>query len=227
MRTIDIKEKDGTITEYIIDHNRVIKQLYPKRFVYDARYVSTYDTPDYERKSVALQTLRSGFIQATAPFEVKSLLDVGYGNGAFLKTAKQSFGDCRGFDITGLPVPSGCEKAASIYGGAYDSDVVTFWDCLEHFPDLSFVAGLCTKMVVISLPWSHWWDIPASETRSWFTTWKHRKANEHLHHFDEISLRDTMKMYKWKMIAHTNIEDAIRKGPDKRKNILTAAFIRS
>lgn len=227
MQTIDIREKDGTITQYVIDHNRVIKQLYPQHFVYDARYISTYDSPDYERKSQALQTLRSGFIQATAPFEVTSLLDVGYGNGAFLKTAKQSFETCKGFDVTGLPVPSGCEKMDSLYAGAYDTDVVTFWDCLEHFPDLSFLASLPCNMIIISLPWSHWWDVPASETRSWFTAWKHRKPNEHLHHFDEMSLRDTMKMYKWKELCHTNIEDAVRVGVDKRKNILTAAFVRA
>lgn len=226
METIKIKEKDGTITEYIMDQNGVIKQLYPQRYVYDSRYISTYDSPDYERKSLALQTLRMGFILAKARTAVDTLMDVGYGNGAFLKVAKLHVPNCSGFDVTGLPVPSGCKLETNLFNGAFHTDVVTFWDCLEHFPDLSFLSSFPCNMIVVSLPWCHYSTVALDAAKDWFANWKHRKPNEHLHHFDKRSLKATMEMYGWYCIGTSNMEDHVRKGPDKLQNILTCAFSR-
>lgn len=222
MQTIDIKEKDGTITQYVRDHNGVIKQLYPVRYTYDAKYVSIYDTPAYQAKSKALQLLRMGFVQSFVPDRpITALLDVGYGNGAFLKEAKNTVPMCHGYDITGLPVPSGCHKESTLFYGPVD--VITFWDVLEHFPDLTFLSelGYYTDMIVISLPWCHYETAGAD----WFTNWKHRKPNEHLHHFNPESLKATMKQYGFQCLGISNIEDAVRTPiVANRKNILTATF---
>lgn len=246
MLTIKIKEKDGSTTEYVRDQFGVIKQLYPKPFVYDPAYCATYDTPDYERKSLALQRLRLGFVEACSPGPVKSLLDCGYGNGAFLKNLFESRTDLlsiKGYDISGVPVPLGCEKVKELplrttHGRLQNVDVITFWDCLEHFPDLSFIANLSTNMIVVSLPWCHFNyylmrdaiiepHVIGSVAAGWFTSWHHRKPNEHLFHFDKDSLKATLWSLGWKCIATTSIEDVVRKGKHAGlPNILTAAFVR-
>lgn len=239
MNTFEIEEKDGSKTQYAIDHNGVIKQLYPKPFVYDSKYVGIYDTPDYKRKSTTLQRLRLAFTEAMYDGEIGSLLDVGYGNGAFLSHVRSNsdIQNLYGFDISGVPVPAGCLKAESIPmpGDVKGVDVITFWDCLEHFADLSFVKDIDANMIVLSLPCSKFHDLnywPANSIDgaaiSWFKNWHHRKPNEHLHHFDKTSLRATMAMYGWKMLWTTSMEDMIRKSREQLRgpNILTAAFKR-
>lgn len=222
MQTIDIKEKDGTITQYVEDHNGVIKQLYPVRYPYDAKYVSTYDTPAYQARAKALQLIRMGFVQSfMIDRPVMALLDVGYGNGAFLKEAKNTFALCYGYDVTGLPVPDGCTQLRTMYDERVD--VVTFWDVLEHFPDLTFLGYMqhVTDLIVVSLPWCH---VNAGKNFDWFVDWKHRKPNEHLHHFNSDSLKKTFKQFGWDCLGITNIEDAVRTPVDQNKNILSAAF---
>lgn len=239
MHVIEIKETDGSTTEYVRDKNNVIKQLYPQRFVYDAKYCATYDSPDYERKSAALQALRLGYVQACALSEVYTLLDCGYGNGAFLKYAEntRSIGALKGYDVSGLPVPKGCSRINALpllpeSGYADKVDVITFWDCLEHFPDLTFLRDLNAGMVVVSLPWCHYnlYAFQESQARvanGWFASWHHRKPNEHLHHFDRQSLIDTFREFGWQCLNTNNMEDVVRKGKNPRlQNILTAAFVR-
>lgn len=241
MQKINIKEKDGSITEYIRDQNGVIKQLYPKRFKYDASYIAIYDQEKYTRMSDALQGIRFGYVASAFEDPIHSLVDCGYGNGAFLKYVVKTNAVTYpyGYDISGVPVPSGAYliEGLPMTNEGEGCDIITFWDCLEHFPDLSFLANIKAKMIAISLPWCHF-NHYASTNRlvadpfcklaaGWFTSWHHRKPDEHLHHFDKNSLIATMAMYGWKVKHYTNIEDAVRKPKDNHyKNILTAIFTR-
>lgn len=229
MQTIDIREKDGRITQYVCDKFGVIKQLYPEKFTYDASYCSTYDKPQYRQASMALQRLRLGFVEATFQGKAESLIDCGYGNGAFLSHVVDtaSFDLVYGYDVSNVPVPHGCEKINTLNVDE-GVDIITFWDCLEHFPDLSFLEHLNAQMLVVSLPWCHFRKGHAGigvTSEEWFTSWHHRKPNEHLFHFDKQSLIATLDFYGWKCVATTNIEDIVRKPKDDLKNILTAAFV--
>jgi len=229
-----IKEKDNTETKYVRDHNGVIKQLYPVPYVYDKTYVATYDNLQYEQRSLALQRLRLGFVEAMYDGPITSLLDCGYGNGAFLKHVITSteIELVYGSDVSHVPAPPGVTEVSAKEAISLPLSVMTFWDCLEHFPDLSFVADINADMIAISLPYCHFNSLHSptefitEKAITWFTNWHHRKPNEHLFHFDHNSLRRTMKMYGWKCIGLSNLEDAIRKPRDHRKNILTAAFKR-
>lgn len=243
-----IAEQDGSITEYVIDNNGVIKQLYPKKYVYDATYSGIYDTPKYQENSERLQLIRLAV--STTHTNVRRVLDVGYGNGAFLDMAIKripidpGYTRVAGYDITGVEVPEGCERiyclpvyASSIINNSW-FDLITFWDCLEHFPDLSFVRGLMASTVAVSLPWCHFMQIAAQQNDpscfgafdkavEWFKSWHHRKPNEHLHHFNPDSLKLTMASLGWKLVSFSNIEDMIRKPRDERENILTAVFTKA
>jgi hypothetical protein len=213
--------------QYGIDQYGVIHQLDPKPFTYDAKYVSTYDTPEYQRQSDILQALRLGFVLAAHGNLINSLCDFGYGNGAFLKFIKDQVPDRYGIDVTGIKI-DGCTIDTldfETYTMIPKTDVMTFWDALEHVPDPTFVRGLECETVAISLPWCHYRTLG----KNWFdTTYYHRKPNEHLHHFDAPALKEFMKSMGWRMVAVSRHEDIVRvsKTTPGMANILTMAFKR-
>lgn len=205
--------------KYLIDARGVIHHTNFRLFKYDASYVKTYDTPAYRKESERLQALRLGFVIGAHGTVPNYLVDVGYGNGDFLKAAAGVVGkSVYGSDISGVQIPG-----ISTGIGYPTADVYTFHDCLEHIPDLSFLSSLFTQTIVVSLPYCHYRNL--GNDLEWFKDWKHRKPNEHLHHFDELSLARTMAHYGWAHVAGvSNHEDLVRRPVDHMQNILTMAF---
>lgn len=203
---------------YETDKFGVIHQTDARPFTYDPKYVSTYDTEAYRRGSETLQALRLGFTIAAHGRPIRSLLDYGYGNGAFMKFAAQHIEYVCGFDLTGIKV-EGC----FIVDKLRPVEVVTFWDALEHVPDLSFLKNLAAETVVISLPYCHFHD----QGQDWFDhNYKHRKPDEHLHHFNRQTLAKLMDAHGWRCVAISGHEDIVRKSEHGLQNILTMAFKR-
>lgn len=200
--------------EYKYDRYGVLHQLKARPYNYDPNYCATYDTPEYERKSELLQALRLAFATGVHGRPIQSLTDVGYGNGAFMKFAKKQVPVVYGHDISGVPVPAGCDFLADIN---INCDVISFWDALEHYPNIQFVKDLTCETIVISLPF-----FPGIDT---FPTWPHRKPNEHLHHFTLESMRKWMWKMGWRMVAHSKHEDIVRRR-DTDWNILSCGFKR-
>lgn len=198
---------------YTVD-NFGIHQATIEPFVYDANYCATYDTDSYKRGSETLQALRLGFVIGSHGSVPKCIADIGYGNGAFLMRCKDFIPKLYGKDISGVTL-----QFVETVWHYPKCDVVTFWDCIEHIEDWSFLYDIPCETICISLPWCHFDSI------EWFDNWKHRKPNEHLHHFDPVTLSAKMGLYGWKPVAQSNHEDLIRQG-DKRGNILSMAFKR-
>ena len=98
-------------------------------------------------------------------------------------------------------------------------EVITFFDSLEHFSNIEFVKELKCTYVVISLPWC-----TGGLDDQWFESWKHRKPDEHLYHFNEHSLEQFMDRQGYNMLNYCNLEDSIRQDATLVPNILTACF---
>jgi hypothetical protein len=206
------------IDNYEILPNGVIhqKEIVNKIKDYDKEYVDTRYN-NYGEKGMQMAYLRLGYLIGVVKKPFSRVLDVGYGNGDFLKA-------CMGFDsinaygndISGYPIPKGATFVEDIT--SMDFDVVCFFDSLEHFEDISFVKDLKTKYVYISLPWCH------NFSDDWFKNWKHRREDEHLWHFDNLSLENFMNEMGYDLVTGNNVEDAIRKPVDNHPNILTAIF---
>ena len=101
----------------------------------------------------------------------------------------------------------------------YEFDVMTFFDSLEHIPESDLVSFLSTKRVkylCISVPHFHEELGP-----TWFTTWKHRRPNEHFHHFDTQGIHGLLEESGYTVIYTGNDEDVIRRPVDSNTNILT------
>jgi hypothetical protein len=198
------RNKDDVI--YQVDVS-VIK--YDKEYI-DNRYSSYPTTP-------MMSHLRLGYLLGILDFHPNSLLDVGYGNGDFLKTASTIINQCYGCDIEpAFPLPQHITAMETMYDRHYD--VVCFFDSLEHFDDIYEIKNLDTKYILISVPWCHYID------DTWFKNWKHRRENEHLWHFNLASLKNFMGEIGFEYVTHSNVEDAIRKPIDNLPNILTALF---
>lgn len=205
--------------KYIVDDFGVLTQIDHKPFVYDAAYSAIYDAPEYKSGNDILMALRLGFASAANQRQIATLMDVGYGNGAFINFALKHIPDVYGFDITGVPLLNGAHKMPEMI----KADVYTFWDVLEHFPSLDFLSNLDTTTICVSLPFCHYHRYGVDWIK---TRYKHLKPDEHIRHFNRFSLKCTMMHYGWREVAYSTHEDIIRKSLHDDANILTMAFRR-
>jgi 2-polyprenyl-3-methyl-5-hydroxy-6-metoxy-1,4-benzoquinol methylase len=174
---------------------------------YNADYVATYDRYPCELMSC----LRVGFLKA---FVARGrLLDVGYGNGAFIRAAEAAGFTAFGCDIHGVPSDV---KEIDLDGDNSAWDVVTCFDSLEHFAAFSSIRSLMrrARYVLVSAPLP-----PATFPAE--RTWKHYKAGEHLHYFSAESLA---RLVGKPLLAESNVEDAIRRPNGVEQNIYTAIY---
>lgn len=119
------------MNNYEILGNGLIKQksLFDKLKVYNINYIDqSYNT--YGEKGPQISGLRLGYLVASLGYLPKSILDIGYGNGDFLKICKNSI-DSYGNDVSGYPIPEGATYIDNIFDKHFD--VISFFDVLEHF----------------------------------------------------------------------------------------------
>lgn len=181
--------------------------------IYDKKYVDER----YEKYSTveAMNHLRLGHLMGHVGDG--RILDVGYGNGGFLKLAAKA-----GFETFGNDVHAadfGITEHPLISPETYAA--VTFFDSLEHFSDLEPVRNLVERadVVIVSMP------LPPStfpENREW----RHYRPGEHLHYFCPMSLSRFMHATH-ACVGVSHMEDVIRKPQDGLKhNIFTSVFER-
>lgn len=167
---------------------------------YDGNYLKqrylNYTTCD------VMSAVRAGFILGNVFLSTDAkILDVGYANGAFLKTVEKLGYDVYGIDLHGQDM--GIREVSYTEPIVYD--IVCFFDSLEHFSDLSLPQKLQTKNVAVSLPMIPPF-FPTSPEK-----WKHYRVGEHLHYFSKQSLDFYMK--RWgltRKIAEGHPEDVVR-----------------
>lgn len=201
------------IENYEILESGVIRQksILNKIKTYDYDYVNnSYN--QYGEKGSQMAGLRLGYLVSKLGYWPKSILDVGYGNGDFLKVCKNKI-ESYGNDISGYLVPEGVTFVEDIFESHYD--VICFFDVLEHFEKIDFVQNLKCDYIFLSLPWCHNFD------DDWFLNWKHRRPDEHLWHFNESSVKSFFEKMGYEMIDYSNIEDLIRVSNEDYPNILT------
>jgi len=201
---------DGALSEcvscgHLFQSDLSVTQTYNKDYI-AARYDSYATTP-------LMSHLRLGIVTAVA--RGPKILDVGYGNGDFIKLACRAGFDGWGNDVHGADY--GVREVVDLgeMPGFPQWDVVTFFDSLEHFPSLDMVRDLGRRAHTIIV------SIPRKPTLfPCDLDWKHYRPGEHLHYFSTFSLQKLFAP-KWiKGISHA--EDVIRgKLPDGRPNIDT------
>lgn len=208
------------LDNYAQNDDGLIYQVNREPITYDQDYVNArYNT--YGELNQKMSYLRVGGLVSAIGFIPQSVLDVGYGNGAFLKACKECGIKTYGYDVSGYPLTDG--EFVEDWLNA-DVDVVTFFDVLEHFEDPYILKDVKAPIIMVSMPWCHY--SPMANNDEWFEAWKHRRPNEHLWHFNHTSLFMFARSIGRRMHTFNNMEDVIRKGPDQRQNILTAVLVR-
>lgn len=207
------------LANYQINHHGVISQIERKTYIYDQNYIE-HSFNRYGVLGEKMSFLRFGFLLGVMGHIPTSIMDVGYGNGNFLRVAHDLVKDCSGFDIEpAYPLPPSISSQTSLYSRSYD--VVTFFDSLEHFPNIYEIAAMQAEWVIITVPWCH----ARSQGDEWFDGWKHRKPDEHLWHFDPESMTEFMRSLGYQAMKLCALEDTIRGGgPHNLPNILTGGF---
>ena len=205
------------LKNYELLENGLIKQIELVNEIqkYDVKYIDDRYN-QYGEKGPQMAGLRLGHLLSVLDKKPNSILDVGYGNGDFLKLCVQGIYNCYGNDITNYPLPDGVTFVDDMLKDYYD--VICFFDVLEHFQDISFVKNLNCNYVYISLPWCH------NFSDEWFENWKHRREDEHLWHFNDVSIVKFFNEMGFELIIKSNIEDFIRKPMDENENILSCIF---
>ena len=203
-----------------------IKQIEIAPYKYDEKYVQDrYDS--YGVQCDMMSYLRYGFIVGSTNGKPQSILDVGYGNGSFLKICQNAGVETFGTDVSKYDLKYGKTLQFNECQNKF-FDVVTFFDSLEHFEDISFLGNLKCEYVCISLPNCNYNVIQLVDGEEhadiYFQNWKHRREHEHIWHFDIKSLDKTMGNYGYSLVNFEHIEDVIRKPTSSFPNILTAIF---
>ena len=202
------------IKNYAINEDGIIYQVERKPFDYTGAYNNYYK--EIQDSTRYTSYLRLGYIVGSIGYIPKSILDVGYGTGAFLQACETEVKERYGHDISGWEVPSGCTFVDNILESHYD--VITFFDSLEHMHDIEFVKDLNCNYVCISVPDCHYFD------DEWFDSWKHKKPDEHLWHFNKNSLKSFMNRMGYSVVNMCNLEDITRINNQEYTNILTGIF---
>jgi SAM-dependent methyltransferase len=166
--------------------------------VYGSDYAHQYDT----RPCGEMSALRWNFIQRWLRLPAGGrILDIGYGNGAFLKHARR-----HGMEVFGLDVHNEDFGIPTVdYNTGGDFDLICFFDSLEHFPEFDPLFGLRASNVIVSIPNAPDCLLETPEH------WRHYKPGEHLHYFSRASLDVLMR--KWGLdtkIADGFPEDELR-----------------
>lgn len=203
---------------YIDSHNYTIfddgsiKQVNPTEFTYTSDYIDRYNQFDpiltYKLNDIRINIIKN-FIEGGR------LLEVGYGNGSFLKKASECF-ESFGYDVVDGFIPSGIKFCKNWKDQTWD--IACFFDVIEHMNDLDWLENFNANYIIISLPYCHLLD------GGDFKNWKHRKPNEHIWHFNDESLIKKLLSYDFKCIYTGYDEDVVRVDPSLSPNILTCVF---
>lgn len=182
---------------------------------YNSDYINKYNNYPHvaEISELRYQLMRKHFPNSM------SVLDVGYGNGAFLDCANAHGWETFGYDVSDYPLEWMHKSIIDLNNAAVD--VTTFFDSLEHFETMNLqtiLSHLDTQGIVISVPWCH----RKEKGLNWFSEWKHRRPNEHFHHFNLQGMYIMLNEAGFKVLELSNQEDIIRTPYDPLlPNILT------
>jgi hypothetical protein len=204
------------LKNYELLNNGVIKQI---KKIFEVNYNIEYIENSYNQYGelgMRMGHLRLGYLIGCIGFIPNSILDIGYGNGDFLRVCTNLIDDCYGNDISGYKVPENVTFISDPYENKYD--VVSLFDVIEHFDNIYDLKNLKTDYLYVSTPNCHY------ESDEWFEKWKHRRPDEHLWHFNRESLINFMLEIGYQCLTTSNIEDTIRKSNDNFGNILTGIF---
>jgi SAM-dependent methyltransferase len=137
-------------------------------------------------------------LSATKHMDHKRLLDIGCGNGAFLRAMS-----ILGWNVAGTEINPGLElmkelavrKHIEDFSDCAPFDCITMWHTLEHMENISTVLSQIYSLLrpggklIIAVPNNF-----SFQARLFKSKWLHLDAPRHIYHFDVTSLQNCLRM---------------------------------
>jgi hypothetical protein len=189
------------------DCTLISSDISPDASIYDKSYVLKYQRYEKTVTNRNINEYRFGRI----PSGTKGLLDYGCGVGSFVKYCNINGLVAHGYDLN--PYGDYCDPA--ILMDEYDT--VSFWDSIEHIVDpVRLIRGIGARSIVISTPSTD--DFKGK--KSDIPKWRHYMPEEHVHYFNEKSLRALLESAGYEVVFVDYGESEFRQGGGD-KNIIT------
>jgi len=195
---------------YIYDANGFIKQKDPKPFEYSLDYKSHQST------NTAMVWLRLGWLSSILPFskmKTMNAVDIGAGNGSFVREAASVFKRIVPYDLAG-------ESIDDIELYETNWDLIVLSDVLEHYKDINDLWGLNFKYAMISFP-----ETP-DENKYDLSRWRHFKPNEHIYLLRLSQVIPWINEHGCTVEKFGNPEDMIRKRWDENMPNISTVLIK-
>ena len=162
--------------------------------VYDDSYFDKY--MGYEKTEFG-ERLNSERVKLAIRFSNNDIIDIGIGSGQFLRAS-----GAMGYDVCPKAVEwlkNNCRWVDFYNRGAYNADLVTFFDSFEHIDDIETVVKMCMgRNILIS--------IPIFRDREHVLASKHFRKDEHYHYFTDKGLKDWFAIRNYECVFQSDIE---------------------
>lgn len=185
---------------------------------YDAAYFAKYEGYAATAQGRAITAARAELVSRYMPNFVsltRRIIDVGIGCGSFLEAMHaQGFHDAGGYDINPAAVEWLADRSAFRDPYTTETDALTFWDALEHIPDVALMLANARRFVFVSLPIVPGDGPPRSD-------WRHYRPSEHCFYFTRAGLIGWMRAQGFDCVEHCTPESLL-----EREDIETFVFRR-
>jgi len=175
---------------------------------YDRDYFLKYEGYSGSQVAEEINKARRFFVDK---YHTGSVLDVGIGNGEFIKTRPGTYG----YDVNEHAV--NWLKSNKLYSECFgDFRAFTFWDVIEHVPEpISYFQRIKPGDYLFT-------SIPIIQNINDVLTWKHYKPGEHLYYFERGGFVSWMLRHKFSMVECNACETEAG-----RDDIVSFAFIKN
>lgn len=190
----------------------VSSDLEPDLSIYDKSYNLKYQRYSKTTIGDSITRFRYKTLCLTANLDHK-LLDFGCGSGIFVDYCIQNGVEAVGYDVNPY------SQYSDIINLLNGHKIVTFWDSLEHVRDpYKLVERLNAVTVLVSAP-------STDDCKTNLYDWHHYYPREHVHYFNEKSLKKLLTQlgYKIKVVSY---EESRYRQSGGYKNILTIGGVR-
>jgi hypothetical protein len=162
--------------------------------VYNDGYFDKY--VGYERTQFG-DKLNYERVRIANMFSSGTILDIGIGSGQFVRAV-----DGVGYDVCPKAINwlKSNSKFVDFYKqGAYQADLVTFFDSFEHIEDIKKAVQMCLGRTILI-------SIPIFKDKAHVLKSKHFRKDEHYHYFTDLGLKDWFARQDYSCIFQSSIE---------------------
>lgn len=162
--------------------------------VYDDGYFDKY--VGYEKTSFG-DKLNEARVNLAKKYSQRRIIDIGVGCGQFVKSV-----DGLGYDVCPKAIhflKNSCRWVEFYKIGAYNADLVTFFDSFEHIDDIDEAVRMCLGRTILM-------SIPIFRDKEHVLASKHFRKDEHYHYFTDAGLKRWFKLQGYHCVEQNEME---------------------